>query len=163
MYMRTSGIRNVDDDFFFLVFFGISSSHRLADDERAVGEFQKRSPQYRDAYASSSTVSFTTVTRFLFRMLFRAFRTGNGWLVGNDDAPGGLEGGSEAQTISSTSCRILLQRTWRAGPSAWSPARTPAAHSTSVWNAFPIHGGKVVRRAFVEHFEFSEHVGLIDG
>ena len=52
-----------DDDFFFLVYFGISSSHRLADDERAVGEFQKRSPQYRDAYVSSSTVSFTTVTR----------------------------------------------------------------------------------------------------
>ncbi len=43
-YLRyTNGV----DDFFF---FGISSSNRLADDERAVGEFQKRSPQYRDAY-----------------------------------------------------------------------------------------------------------------
>ena len=48
MCMRTSGIRNVSMTFFF----GISSSNRLADDERAVGEFQKRSPQYCDAYVS---------------------------------------------------------------------------------------------------------------
>ena len=49
--MRSSGIRNVAMTF-FLVFFGISSSNRLADDERADGEFQKRSSQYCDAYVS---------------------------------------------------------------------------------------------------------------
>ena len=45
-YLRYT--KRVDD--FFLFFFGISSSNRLADDARAVGEFQKKSPQYRDAY-----------------------------------------------------------------------------------------------------------------